>query len=207
MLKRGYIILIAGGSLFAIGIALTFAYSIGMASTLRDETTVLDNVEIEPSESVNHTLEIDTIDRPVSVVLHMESGVDSNIDTSNQSPSQRPTVEQLVVSPDGLVINKNQLSEHTQSDLLTTFKPETEGIYTLTLSNLGTERVAVEGLFGFLPISVENGQVNLDAVMGVAAGAIIFIIGAIILIAGTIIAILDRKRSRNITRQTFDWGR
>jgi len=208
MIKRGYIILIAGGdSLFVIGIALTVVYGIGMATTLLDETIVLDNVEIESSESVNHTLEIDTIDRPVSVVLHMESGVDSNIDTSNQSPSQRPTVEQLVVSPDGMVINKNQLSEHTQSDLLTTFKPETEGTYTLTLSSLGTERVTVEGLFGFLPISVEDGQVNLDAVMGVAAGAIIFIIGAITLLAGTIIAILDRKRSRNMTRHTFDWGR
>jgi hypothetical protein len=170
-----------------------------MASTLLDETIVLDNVEIEPSESVNHTLEIDTIDRPVSVAIHMESDVD---DTSNQSPSQRPTLEQLVVSPDGMVINKNQLS-----DLLTTFKPETGGMYTLTLSNLGTERVTVEGLFGFLPISVEYGQVNLDAVMGVAAGAIIFIIGAITLIAGTIIPILDRKWSRNMTRHTYDWGR
>ena len=165
MLKRGYIILIAGGSLFAIGIALTVVLGIGMASTLLDETIVLDNVEIEPSESVNHTIEIDTVDRPVSVALHMESDVDSNIDTSNQSPSQQPTLEQLVVSPDGLVINKNQLGEHTQSELLTTFKPETEGIYTLTLSNLGTERVIVEGLFGFLPISVEDGQVNLDAVV------------------------------------------
>lgn len=207
MLKRGYIILIAGGSLFAIGIALTVVLGIGMASTLLDETIVLDNVEIEPSESVNHTIEIDTVDRPVSVALHMESDVDSNIDTSNQSPSQQPTLEQLVVSPDGLVINKNQLGEHTQSELLTTFKPETEGIYTLTLSNLGTERVIVEGLFGFLPISVEDGQVNLDAVVGVAAGAIIFIIGAITLVAGTIIAILDWKRSRNMTRHTYDWGR
>jgi len=207
MLKRGYIILIAGGSLFVIGIALTVVYGIGMASTFLEETNVLDNVEIEPAESVNHTLEIDTIDRPVSVALHMESEVDSNIDTSNQSPSQRPIIEQFVVSPDGLVINKNQLSEYTQSDLLTTFKPETEGIYTLTLSNLGTERVTVGGFFGFLPISGEDGQVSLDAVIGVATGAIIFIIGAITLIAGTIIAILDRKRSRNITGHTFDWGR
>jgi hypothetical protein len=83
MLKRGYIILIAGGLLFVIGIALIVVYGIGMASTLLDETTVLDNVEIEPSESVNHTLEIVTIDRPVSVALHMESDVDSNINTSN----------------------------------------------------------------------------------------------------------------------------
>ena len=51
MLKRGYIILIAGGSLFVIGIALTVVYGINMASTLLDETIVLDNVEIESSES------------------------------------------------------------------------------------------------------------------------------------------------------------
>ena len=77
MLKRGYIILIAGGSLFVIGIALTVVYGINMASTLLDETIVLDNVEIESSESVNHTLEIDTIDQPVSVALHIKSDVDS----------------------------------------------------------------------------------------------------------------------------------
>lgn len=208
MLKREFIILIAGASLFVVGIALTAAYGIGMASTFLAGTAVLDNVEIDPSKSVNHTLEIDNIERPVSVALHMESNINSNIDTSSVSLSQRPTVEQLVVSPDGVVINKNQLSENTQSDRLTTFKPETEGIYTLTLSNLGTERVTVKGFFGFLPISVEDGQVNLDAVMGVAAGAIIFIIGAITVVAGIIISILDRKRrSRNTTRPSFDWGR
>jgi hypothetical protein len=65
----------------------------------------------------------------------------------------------------------------------------------------------VEGLFGFLPISVEDGLVKVDAVMGVTAGAIIFITGAITLIAGIIIAILDSKRSRNIRRHTSDWGR
>jgi hypothetical protein len=208
MLKRGFIILIAGASLFVVGIALTAAYGIGMASIFLDGTAVLDNVEVDPSKSVNHTLEVDNIERPVSVALHMESNINSNIDTSSVSLSQRPTVEQLVVSPDGVVINKNQLSENTQSDLLTTFKPETEGIYTLTLSNLGMEQVTVKGFFGFLPISVEDGQVNLDAVMGVAAGAIIFIIGAITVVAGIIISILDRKRrSRNTTRPSFDWGR
>lgn len=202
MLKRGYMILIAGASLFAIGIALTVAYGLGMASTFLDGTVMLDNVEIGPSESVNHTLEVDSLDRPISVALHMESDANSNLETNNQ-----PILEQLVVNPDEVVINKNQLSENTQSELLTTFKPETEGTFTLTLSNLGTESVTVGGFFGFLPVSGEDGQVNFDAFTGVAAGVIIFIIGAITIIAGTIIAILDRRKNRNTTRPSFDWGR
>ncbi|HZD35484.1 MAG TPA: hypothetical protein VE130_09790 [Nitrososphaeraceae archaeon] len=202
MLKRGYIILIAGASLFVVGIALTVAYGIGVANTFLDGTTILDNIEIGPSESVNQTLEVESVERPVSVALHMESDANPNLGTGGES-----TLEQLVLNPDGVVVNKNQLSENTQSDLLTTFKPETEGLYTLTLSNLGTESVRVGGFFGFLPISGEDGQVNLGAITGVAAGVIIFIIGAITLVAGTVVTILDRRRSRNATRHSFDWGR
>lgn len=212
MLERGYIILIAGALLFAIGIGLVVGYGTDMATILLDETTILDNIELEPAEPVNKTLDIESTDRPVSVVLYVESGVngDNSPDSSNQSPADRPVVEQIVISPDGKVINKNQISENTQSDLLATFMPESEGTYTLTLTNLGTERVSVFGFFGFLPIIEEGGAINFAPVMGVAAGAVIFIIGVIILIAGTIITLLDwnrRRRGRNTTRHSFDWGR
>lgn len=202
MLKRGYIILIAGASLFVVGIGLTVGYGLGVANTFLDGTTILDNIEIGPSESVNQTLEVEGVERPVSVALHMESEANPNLGTGGTA-----TLEQLVISPDGVVVNKNQLSDNTQSDLLTTFKPETEGLYTLTLSNLGTDSIRVGGFFGFLPISGEDGQVNLNAITGIAAGVVIFIIGAITLVAGTVVTILDRRRSRNATRPSFDWGR
>lgn len=211
MLERGYIILIAGALLFAIGTALVVAYGTDMASILLDETTILENIELEPAEPVNQTLDLESTDRPVSVVLHVESGVngDNLPDSSNQSPIDRPVVEQIVISPEGEVINKNQISENTQSDLLATFMPESEGTYTLTLTNLGRERVTVFGFFGFLPILEEGGEINFAPIMGVAAGAAIFIIGIISLIAGTIITLLDwnKRRRRNTTRHSFDWGR
>jgi hypothetical protein len=208
MLKRGYTILIGGASLFVIGVVLTSIYGVSMANIILNESTVLENVEIKPSESVNHTLEIDSIDRPVSVALQVWPVLDSNIDSSSSpSSSQRSTVEQLVVNPDGVVVNKNQLSENAQRELLTSFRPDTEGLYTLTLSNLGTETITVGGLFGFLPISDANGQIDLNAVMGVAAGSIVAIIGVITLIAGTIIAVFDWRRGRKSTRSSFDWGR
>jgi hypothetical protein len=128
MLKRGYMILIGGALLFVIGVTMTIVYSVGMVGTLLDETTILNNIEIEPSGSVNHTLEIESAGRPVSVALHMEPIADSNIDTSNPSLSQRSTLDQLVISPDGVVINKNQLGESTQRDLLTSFMPQIKGI-------------------------------------------------------------------------------
>jgi hypothetical protein len=202
MLKRGYMILIGGASLFVLGVIITSIYGAGMANIILNESTVLENVEIKPSESVNHTLEIDSIDRPVSVALQVWPALDSNFESSS-----RPTVEQLVVNPDGVVVNKNQLSEDAQRELLTSFRPDTEGLYTLTLSNLGTETVTVGGLFGFLPISHANGQIELNAVMGVAAGSIIAIIGIMTLIAGTIIAVFDWRRGKKPKRSSFDWGR
>jgi hypothetical protein len=208
MLKRGYMILIGGASLFVIGVILTSVYSISMANIILNESTVLENVEIGPSESVNHTLDINSIERPISVALQVWPVLDSNIDSSSSlSSSQRPTIEQLVVNPDGVIVNKNQLSGEAQRELLTSFRPDTEGLYTLILSNLGTETVTVSGLFGFLPISDANGLIDLNAVMGVAAGSIITIIGVLTLIAGTIIVVFDWRRGKKPTRSTFDWGR
>lgn len=201
-------ILIGGASLFVVGVVLTSLYGIGMANLILNESTVLENVEIEPSESVNHTLEINSIERPISVALQVWPVPDGDIGSSSSlSSSQRPAVEQLVVSPDGVVVNKNQLSEDVQRELLTSFMPDTEGLYTLTLSNLGTETVTVGGLFGFLPISDANGQIDLNAVMGVAAGSIIAIIGVMTLIAGTIITVFDWRRGKTPTRSSFYWGR
>jgi hypothetical protein len=208
MLKRGYMILIGGASLFVIGVILTSVYGISMANIILNESTVLENVEIGPSESVNHTLDINSIERPISVALQVWPVLDSNIDSSSSlSSSQRPTIEQLVVNPDGVIVNKNQLSGEAQRELLTSFRPDTEGLYTLILSNLGTETVTVSGLFGFLPISDANGLIDLNAVMGVAAGSIITIIGVLTLIVGTIIVVFDWRRGKKPTRSTFDWGR
>ncbi|MGA9934889.1 MAG: hypothetical protein WBP83_07170 [Nitrososphaeraceae archaeon] len=194
MLKRGYLILIVGAALFIIGIILTATYGMSIVSLTLSENIILADVSISPSKSINHTIEISDTERPVSLVLHIESEL--NDDTNFQTPSE-PLVEQIVINPNGFKVNQNQIGRNGQSDLFTSFRPQTDGIYTLTLSNLGTDQVKVQGIFGYLPITEDDGQVNLAPFTGVLAGAALFIIGIITLIAGTIFTILDRRREKN----------
>ncbi|MGB7882621.1 MAG: hypothetical protein WBL44_07835 [Nitrososphaeraceae archaeon] len=194
MLKRGYLILIVGAALFIIGIILTATYGMSIVSLTLSENIILADVSISPSKSINHTIEISDTERPVSLVLHIESEL--NDDTNFETPSE-PLVEQIVINPNGFKVNQNQIGRNGQSDLFTSFRPQTDGIYTLTLSNLGTDQVKVQGIFGYLPITEDDGQVNLAPFTGVLAGAALFIIGIITLIAGTIFTILDRRREKN----------
>ncbi|MFY9964960.1 MAG: hypothetical protein WAK50_04405 [Nitrososphaeraceae archaeon] len=194
MLKRGYLILIVGAALFIIGIILTATYGMSIVSLTLSENIILADVSISPSKSINHTIEIGDTERPVSLVLHIESEL--NDDTNFETPSE-PLVEQIVINPNGFKVNQNQIGRNGQSDLFTSFRPQTDGIYTLTLSNLGTDQVKVQGIFGYLPITEDDGQVNLAPFTGVLAGAALFIIGIITLIAGTIFTILDRRREKN----------
>lgn len=202
MLKRGYLILIAGAALFIIGIILTATYGMSIVSLTLSENIILADVSISPSKSINHTIEISDTERPVSLVLHIESEL--NDDTNFQTSSE-PLVEQMVINPNGFKVNQNQIGRNGQSDLFTSFRPQTDGIYTLTLSNRGTDQVKVQGIFGYLPITEDDGQVNLAPFTGVLAGATLFIIGIITLIVGTVFTILDRRREKN--KRPIGFGR
>jgi hypothetical protein len=188
MLKRGYLILIIGAALVAIGIIITTAYGMSIASVILSESIIMTGVLVDPAESLNHTLSITNIERPVSILLHVEPAPNNGINTNS------PTVEQKVIDPRGFTINRNQFGGEAQSELFTSFEPETDGIYTLFIYNPGTEQIRIEGLFGYLPITENNGEVSLAPVTGLLAGAILVIIGIITLIAGTVTVILDRRR-------------
>lgn len=58
MLKRGYLILIIGAALVAIGIIITVAYGVGIASDILSESVIMTDVLVDPAESLNHTLSI-----------------------------------------------------------------------------------------------------------------------------------------------------
>jgi hypothetical protein len=190
MLKRGYLILIGGAALLVIGLILTASYGMSFVTMSLSENIILADVSINPSESINHTLEITDTERSVSLALHIES------ESLDETPSE-PSVEQIVIDPDGMTVDENQIGRDGQIDLLTSFQPDTDGIYTLTLTNQGSDQVKVQGIFGYLPISGDNGQVDLAPFTGVLAGATTFIIGIITLVAGTIFTILDRRRDKN----------
>ena len=135
---------------------------------------------------VNHTLDITNTERPVSIALHVEA----------INSTDNPVVEQTVINPHGFIVNNNEFGEDGQSDIFTSFRPETDGIYTLSLHNLGTDQVKIGGIFGYLPITENSGEINLSTVTGLLAGAWVFVIGIGTLVGGTVITVLDGRGDR-----------
>jgi hypothetical protein len=193
LLKRGYIILISGIVLFVAGITLSVVYGSSIAESILRENIILSDISIDPSSSVNRTLHITNTEQPISIALQFESDAPR---TQTQQASTIMIAEQ-VTNPRGFIVNKNQINSGQNDDgLFSTFDSDIEGEYTLTVSNLGSERVKVVGTFGYLPIIANNNQVNLQLLNGVIAGGILFITGIITLVVGAVIAILDRKRNK-----------
>jgi hypothetical protein len=83
----------------------------------------------------------------------------------------------------------------------TSFKPELDGIYTLSLHNLGTDQVKIGGIFGYLPITENSGEIDLSTVTGLLAGAWVFVIGIGTLVGGTMIRVLDRTGDKKRQRK------
>lgn len=142
--------------------------------------------------------------------MHIESEKNDGggTQTQQQQASNIENLQEEVRNPSGIRINKNQFNSGSDDNknevdgLFTTFKPDVQGEYTLTITNLGSSPVKVGGIFGYLPIIGNNNQVNLQPLSGIIAGVILFIVGIITLIAGTIITILDRrKKKRTLTSE------
>ena len=170
MLKRGYIILIVGGLLLIAGVILSI-FSVGsFADQFMQENIVLSQATVRPSESLDAALQINDTARSVSVALHSEP------------ESTNVTLRETVRDPNGRIINTNEFSK----DFVTTFKPNITGEYILLISNLGSNNVNIDGIFGLLP----------PVGGGIITGVILFILGLVALIVGVIFTILDRRREK-----------
>jgi hypothetical protein len=178
MLKRGYIILIAGGVLLIAGIVISAVWAGSFAGQLLQENTIIGQTVVRPSESINATLQVNDKTRPISLALHFEP------------ESGNISLRETVMDPSGRVVNTNEFLK----DFFTTFKVNTVGNYTLTISNKGSSQVNVDGIFGYIPFVGKNNQVNFSPLNGIIIGIILFIIGIIALIVGIVFAIIDRRR-------------
>jgi hypothetical protein len=121
MLKRGYVILIAGGALVVAGIVISALWAGSFVGQFMQENTIIGHAVVEPSETINATLQINDISRPVSTALHFEPEM-ANV-----------TLRETVTDPNGRIVNTNDFSK----DFFTTFKVNTAGIFTLTILNQG----------------------------------------------------------------------
>ena len=175
MLKRGYIILIAGGALVVAGIVISAAWAGPFVGQFMQENSFIDQAAVGPSETINATLQVNDISRPIAAGLHIEP------------ESANVILRETVRDPGGRVVNTNEFSK----EFFTTFKVNSTGKFTLTVSNQGTSPVNVDVLFGYIPFGFvrENNQVDLSPLNGI-------IIGVISLIVGIVFVIIDRRREK-----------
>src|ERR671911_2082860 len=179
MLKRGYIILIAGGALVVAGVVVSALWAGSFVGQFLQDNAIIGQTLVRPSESINATLQVNDISRPISVAIHFEPQSATNV-------TLRETVRDL----SGRVVNTNEFLK----DFFTTFKVNTVGKFTLTVSNQGSISINIDGIFGYLPFVGQNNQVNLNPLNGIIMGVILFIVGIITIIVGIVITIIDRRR-------------
>jgi hypothetical protein len=182
MLKRGYIILIAGGALVVAGIVISAAWAGSFVGQFMQENTFIDQAVVGPSETINATLQVNDISRPIALGLHIEP------------ESANVILRETVRDPGGRVVNTNEFSK----EFFTTFKVNSTGKFTLTVSNQGTSPVNVDVLFGYIPFGFvrENNQVDLSPLNGIIIGIVLFVVGVISLIVGVVFVIIDRRREK-----------
>jgi hypothetical protein len=178
MLQRGYIILIVGGILVVVGIVVSIFWAGSFAGQFLQENTIIGQTLVMPSESINATLQVNDISRPISVALRFDP------------QSANVTLRETVIDPSGRIVNTNKLLR----DFFTTFQVNAVGNFTLMILNQGSNPVNIEGIFGYIPFVGANNQVNLSPLSTIIIGVILFIIGIITMIVGIVFAIIDRKR-------------
>ena len=200
MLQRGYIILIIGAGLLISGIVISALWAGSFARSFLRQGIILNDIALAPSGSASNTIRVTDISHPIALQVHFESHSEtssgsSSISSQNRqssSTSNNISLREVVKDPVGKTVSQNTFSKQ----FLTTFKAPTQGIYTLTISNLGSNPVKVGALFGPATFVNENNEINFNLFGGVIAGIALIIIGIIALIAGLIIIILDRRKGR-----------
>jgi phage-related minor tail protein len=183
MLKRGYIILIVGAVMLVTAVVISALSAGPFAGQFLRDNIIISHATIRPSESVTEVLQVR---RQVSLALHSEA------------ESTNTTIRETIRDPISKIVNAKEFPK----DYFTTFKPNSTGDYTLTLTNLGTNIINIDGVFGFLPFVGENQQVNFSPLIIITIGAILFIIGIVVLIIGVVIVIVDRRRDNRRTPLT-----
>ena len=205
-MKRGHIVLISGAVLLLAGIIISAVWAVPFAgSFLRDNTIVAKN-SIDPGKSVDTRTEVHQLDRPISLAM----GIDrTGQQEQPQVPSLQPSdirLKEVVTDPNGRVISSNEFGD----SFFTSFKPEVVGVYTVTVSNLGTKPVSVSGAFGYMSFVGSDGKPDINSMIGggglgmIITGGALAAVGVVTLIVGAIITVVDsgsRKQSSTTTSE------
>lgn len=193
-MQRGYIVLISGGALFAIGLTVSAVWGVQFAGIFLQDNTLVNSVSMEPGRSVDATRQVTDTSRPLTVAIHIQ-----RIDDNSGRLREDIRLVETVKDPSGAVVSTNEFS----GNLFTSFRPEQIGNYVLTITNAGTKAVTVDGTFGYMPfMSMEDGQqVDFGQLSGIISGAALTAIGFFTIIAGIVVVVVDRPKSSTVTSE------
>ena len=177
-MQRGYIILTVGAILLVKGMVISALSEGSFAGTIANQNTItIGEATVNPLQTVSANIHVTELGRPISLAIHSK-------------PSSNVMLIEIVKDPSGRVISQEKFTRQ----FFITFKPNTLGNYTVSISNLGTGSTTVDSILSYLPFTSENSRVALNAVFGIVAGIILVIIGIITLIVGLAIVLIDRRR-------------
>lgn len=196
MIQRGYVVLIIGGGLFIAGIIIVAVWAVPFASTFLRQNTLINQVSIEPSRSVQATTQVTDVSKPITVAIHVErpQGVVRLIETVKDSS--------------GAIVSNNEFSVN----LFTTFQPQNTGNHMLNITNAGAAPITINAMFGYMPFvtapastSDEGSQplpgVDLSSLSVVITGGVLTTIGFFTIIAGIVIVVIDSRKRRGEGRR------
>lgn len=203
-MKRGYIILISGAAVLVAGIAISAAWGVSFAGAFVRDNTIVAKTVIDAGKSISAQTEVRQLDRPISLAV----GIDKNGQQQFSNPSDI-RLKVSITDPNGNIASSNEFGE----SFLTSLNPKVVGVYTVTVTNLGTRPVIVSGSFGHMPFIGTDGKPDIEAMAGgrglgmIIIGGGLAAVGIITLIAGGIITAVDgRTKSHNATTTTGQGG-
>jgi hypothetical protein len=209
-MKRGHIVLLSGAVLLVAGIVISAVWAIPFAGSFLSNNTILAKTSIDPGKSLDiRTTEVYQLDRPISLAIGIDRspGQQPQVPSSSQQPSAI-RLKEVVTDPNGRVISSNEFGD----SFFTSFKPEAAGVYTVTVSNLGTEPVSISGAFGYMSFVGSDGKPDINSMMGgggglgmIITGGALAAVGVVTLIVGAIITVAD-SRSREQSSRTMSEG-
>ncbi len=201
-MKRGHVILIAGAVLLVAGITIGAVWGMSFASSFFTNNTLVAKTTINAGQSVSAQNHVSQLDRPISLAV----GIDRTTTTLPSSSDIR--LRETVTDPNGKVVSSNEFG----NGFVTSFKPDVAGVYTVTITNLGSTPVSMSGTFGYMPFIGNNGNPDINTMMGagglgmIITGGVMAAAGIIVLIVGAIITVADAREQRHDTAATTGEG-
>ncbi|WP_148699822.1 hypothetical protein [Candidatus Nitrososphaera evergladensis] len=185
------------------GITISVVWGISFAGSFLKENTIVAKTTIEPGRSVDARANVNQLGKPLSLAI----GIDKS--GQQQQAFSDIRLKETITDPTGKVVSSHEFGE----SFFNSFNPQIAGIYTVTVSNLGTQPVSVSGAFGYMSFVGSDGKPNINAIAGeegglgmVIAGGGLAAAGIIALIVGAIITVIDSRAQRQGSTKASENG-